>query len=264
MATLITWQDPDTGAIGVVQLDAIQSESPEDSLTITDHPVEQGVNVVDHAREEPTRFSLEGIVSTIPNPAVDTDAGFQSIEVTVPGRRDPGPQTKKLQPPQPPITPSIGGLIHAGIGAIVGTSINAQFSGESQPAKSTIKIQGYQQKSPRNRVRDVYEALLRVQSARTLVTVNTRDRDYFDMMIERVAKPRSVDQGSSATFQIDFKRIRIAASKTVAAPKPTEARGKGAVNKGSQAAKKKEDTKPFKSLAAALADAGMHFPGLDR
>jgi hypothetical protein len=238
MGTLITWTDPDSGAIGVIRLDAVQTESPEDSLTITDHPVEQGVNVVDHAREEPTRLSLEGIVSTIPNPAVDTDAGFQTIEVTVPGRRQPGPRTIKLQPPQPPITPSIGGLIHAGIGAIVGTSISAQFASESQPITTTVKIQGYQQKSPRNRVRDVYEALLRVMTARTLVTVNTRDRDFFDMMIERVAKPRTVEGGSSATFQIDFKRIRIASSKTVAAPKPTEARGKGPVNKGSQAAKK--------------------------
>lgn len=246
MATLITWQDPETGVIGVIRLDAIQTESPEDSLTITDHPVEQGVNVVDHAREEPTRLSIEGKVSTIPNPAVDTDAGFQTIELSVPTRREPGPQTIKLQPPQPPITPSVGGLIHAGIGAIVGTSISAQFAGESQPSKATIKAQVFQQKSPRNRVRDVYEALLRVQSARTLVTVNTRDRDYFDMMIERVAKPRSVEAGSTATFQIDFKRIRIASSKTVAAPKPTEARGRGPVNKGSQAAKKPDPQKEEK------------------
>lgn len=257
MSTRITWQDPATFALGVIRLDAVLSESPEDAVTITDHPVEQGANVVDHARVEPNRLSIEGVVSTIPNPAVDTDAGFQLIEVSVPGRRQLAAETKTLQPPQPPITPSIGGLISAGIGALVGTSIKAQFAGATVPDKSTIQIRGYKQNTPRNRVRDVYEALLRLQEARTFVTVSTRDRDYYDMLIERVAKPRSLDNGSSSHFQIDFRRVRIASSKTVAAPRPAEARGKTTVNKGSQAAKKKEDTKTFESFAAALGDAGL-------
>jgi hypothetical protein len=257
MATLILWQDPDTAALGVIRLDAVTSESPEDTVAITEHPVEQGANVVDHARVEPTRLSIEGVVSTIPNPNVDTDAGFQVIAISVPGRRQLKAQTKTLQPPQPPITPSLGGLVSAGIGALLGTSIKAQFTGDTEPNKTTTQIRGYKQTAARNRVRDVYDALLRAQAARAFVTVSTRDRDYFDMMIERVAKPRSVDNGSSAQFQIDFKRVRVASSKTVASPKPAEARGKTSTNKGSQAAKKKTDEKPFKSVAAALADAGI-------
>lgn len=259
MGTLITWQDPDTGTVGVIRLDAVLSQSPEDTLTITDHPVEQGANVVDHAREEPTRLSIEGIVSTLPNRHIDTDTGLQTFELTLPVRfRDRDSQTIDLHPPKPPITRSVGGLVSAGIGALLGNTVKVQVRPETLPGTIKVQIQGLQQQSPRNRVRDVYEALLRVQSARALCTVNTRDRDYFDMMVERVAVSRSVDNGASSQFQIDFKHIRIASSKTVAAPKPTETRGKGPVNNGSQAAKKKEDPKPFKSLAAALADAGFH------
>lgn len=258
MSTLIYWQDPATGALGVIRLDAVLSQSPEDPVAITEHPVEQGADVTDHARAEPTRLSIEGVVSTVPNPNVDTDAGFQLIDITVPGRRQGAAQTKTLQPPQPPITPSIGGLVRAGIGAIVGTSINAKFAGESEPTSQNVQIRGYKQNSPRNRVRDVYEALLKLKDARQFVTVSTRDRDYFDMLIERVGKQRNVDLGSSAQFQIDFKRVRVSASKTVASPKPAEARGKQTVNKGSQATKKKDEPKQFKSIAASLSDAGIN------
>lgn len=261
MSTLITWQD-ETGALGVIRLDIATSATPEDSMTITEHPVEQGANVVDHAREEPTRFTLEGMVSSLPNPEVDTDTAYQSFELTVPVMNAAPNQTIKLQPPEPPIQLSPSGLIQAGVGAIVnavtgGPNMNAEFAGVPRPGSVTLQGQGLQQTAPRNRIRDVYEALLRVMTARQLVTVNTRDRDLFDMMIERVAEPRAVEDGSSAKFQVDLKRIRVTASKTVQAPKPTEARGKGPVNKGAQATKKKTDPKPFKSVAAALADAGV-------
>lgn len=252
MAILITWNDEATGSIGVIRLDSVQTESPEDAMTITDHPVEQGANVVDHAREEPTRLSIEGLVSSLPNPRVDKDTGFQSIELSVPVAIAPGNQTIKLEPPKPPLALTPGGLIQAGVVGLVdlvtgGPNYNATFrDADYVQAVAHPKAQLLKQNSPRSRTRDVYEALLRVQSARTLVTVNTRDRDYFDMMIERVAKPRAADDGSSARFQIDFKRIRVAASKTVASPKPTEERGKGNANKGSQAAKAEAEPKATK------------------
>jgi len=258
MAHLITWQDPVTGAVGAIRLDVVTSETPEDALEITDHPVEQGANVVDHAREQPTRLSIEGRVSTVPNPAIDTDTGLQTIEVPLASMRARDQQTIELHPPQPPITPSVGGLVRAGIGALKGAvPVKGTFAGEPQRVRTNIKIQGLQQNAPRNRVRDVYEALLRVQSSRVFVTVNTRDRDYFNVLIERVAKPRSVENGASAVFQIDFKGVRVAASKTVAAPKPAESRGNKTTNKGAQAAKTpppEKGEKMLKSFAATLRD----------
>lgn len=259
MPTLITWQDA-TGALGVVRLDAVQTENPEDVLSITDHPVEQGANVVDHAREEPTRITIEGLVSSIPSARVDTDAGFQSFEFTAPAMTAPGTQTIKIEPPKTPLDVSPNGLIQAGIGALTnavtgGPNLNGTFAGVPQRTTATLKGQFYQQNAPRDRIRDVYEALRRVQTARQLVTVSTSSRDYFDMMIERLAKPRAVEEGTTAKFQIDLKQIRVAQSKTVAAPKPTEERGKGPVNKGAQAGKKDEDPKQRrKTLAKAVLD----------
>ena len=246
MSLLIYWQDAATGALASIRLDAVTGETPEDTLDITDHPVEQGANVVDHAREQPTRLSVEGIVSSIANLAVDTDSGLQVFDISVPARRvqGNGTQTIDLNPPKPPITPSIGGLIDAGISALFSAQMRGQFAADTSPITISAQAKGIQQNSPRNRVRDVYDALLLAQSQRQLVTINARDREFPDMMIERVAKPRSLDNGSSSQFQIDFKRIRVSASQTVAAPKPAEARGKVGTNKGSQAAKPKDDAAP--------------------
>jgi hypothetical protein len=252
MATLIYWQEE--GLVGVIRLDAVQSTSPEDVMTITDHPVEQGANVVDHAREEPTRLSIEGVVSTIPNRHVDTDLAVSTIELTAPGLVPGNPQIITLKLPEPPpITPSVGGLIREGVGRISeaisgGPNLDATFAGTPKSGNVTLKAQVLQQREPRNRVRDVYDALRRIQNGRILCQVQIRDREFFDMLIERVAEPRAVGDGSATKFQIDFKRIRISASKTVVAPKPApdEVRAKPAVNKGAQAAVKDEDPKQRK------------------
>lgn len=261
MATLIYWQDEATSAIAVVRFDAVTSVTPEDVLTITDHPVEQGANVVDHARKEPTRISIEGIVSTIPNPRVDTDTGFRTIELSGPFMRAGDPQKITLEPPKPPLNFGPGSLLRAavvGIGEAIfgGPNLEAEFAGESTPIRVPFKAQVLQQNAPRDRVRDVYDALLRVQEARQLVQVSTRDRDLTDMMIERIAEPRSVGEGKAAKFQIDLRRIRAVGSVVVAAPKPTEERGKTNVNKGAQAGAKDEDPKQRrKTLAKAALDA---------
>ena len=81
--TTLFWQDPDSGETEILAFDAVVSLSPEDSVTITDHPVEQGSNITDHARDEPERLSIEGIVSTVPNVAVDDDAELSSLDLEV-------------------------------------------------------------------------------------------------------------------------------------------------------------------------------------
>lgn len=51
-------------------LDASVSESHTVEVQITDHPVEQGVDVTDHRRRKPRQLTIEGIVSNTPLPQV--------------------------------------------------------------------------------------------------------------------------------------------------------------------------------------------------
>jgi len=109
--------------------------------------------------------------------------------------------------------------------------------GDAREVKATRNVRVLKQDAPRDRIRDVYDLLLKARADKALITVILQDRDLFDMLIERVAKPRALEDGRLARFQVDLRQIRVADSETVQAPKPTEARGKGSVSKGSQGTK---------------------------
>lgn len=244
--TFLYWQDEATGETEFLQFDAVTSLSPEDPSTITDHPVERGANVVDHIREEPERLSLEAIVSTTPNAEIDDDVALEGIDLRFMAVPTGGTETIELKIPSPPIQPDPNGLVQAGIGAI-GNALfggpKAQVNVPGQGRAFNVQAQALQQSSPRNRVRDIYEKLLEVKRKHILISITTRDRDYTELAIERLATQRTADNSGSTIFQLDFRRIRVAASETVLAPKPAEARGTTTKNKGSQPTEEEEGPK---------------------
>jgi hypothetical protein len=250
--TTLYWQDDDTGATEFVAFDAVMTEGHEDVMTITEHPVEQGANVTDHAREEPTRLTVEGFVSGMPTLA-DDDARFESVPLTVETMADPGTKTIQLDVPGAPIQPSVSGLLQAGIGAIsnaITGGPNHKATVRGDPRRTTVarRAQMLRQSSPRNRVRHVYDLLLKAQSRKLLVTAQTGVREHFDMLIERVAAPRTTADGTGAKFQVDLKRIRVAASETVQSPQPAELRGQLTKKAGSQTVKNAADPEPRRSI----------------
>lgn len=242
MATIIYWQDPDTGVTESVQLDAIQSVTPDDQLTITDHTVEGGATISDHAQKDPNSVTIEGVVSNMPNPRIDTDAHTASLDLQVPANTEPGTKTITLDVPSPGIQPSPSGLIQAGIGALVDLLSGAgspKVTVQDRPGRTTLSqsVQVLQQDAPRDRVRDVYEQLLKAQESKLLCTIQTRRREYFDMLLKGLNEPDTIEDGKAGRFVLEFRYIRVAESETVQAPQPTEARGNVAVSKGSQATK---------------------------
>jgi hypothetical protein len=52
--------------IDVIELDATISESHNGEVEVTEHPVEEGFNVTDHARAKPDVLTLTGIISNTP------------------------------------------------------------------------------------------------------------------------------------------------------------------------------------------------------
>lgn len=52
-------------SLGGLTFDIVVEESHEDSLTITEHPVESGASVSDHAVEKPRRVTIRGAVSDV-------------------------------------------------------------------------------------------------------------------------------------------------------------------------------------------------------
>lgn len=258
----IFWLDDSLPTLQMIVFDAVTSLNPEDTVTITDHPVEEGSDVTDNARSNAGRLSMEAIVSMTPNPKIDPDVQLADISFTPDVRNPMNTVRFPLDIPSPPIQLSASGLLHAGAGALVGLFSGAPtaqgLETSSLLERKVITARGYQQTSPRNRIRDVYEALLQLKDKHLLVNVTSSHRDYFDLMIERVGKPQSAVDGELAKFQIDFKQIRTVSSASVAAPKPAETRGETIVNKGAQGAKPAKDQPRSVSVAKQIKNYSIH------
>jgi hypothetical protein len=240
LAVQLFWTDEESGETESVQFDVVESESHDHVLTITDHPVEEGANVSDHAREEPTRLTLEGFVSNVTNRAIDEDAADEAEDVAYATTAPPSTKTVALEVPSPPIHASPSGLLQAGIGALKGAILGGPkgtFRDRMRRVRARVTAQFYRQRSPRNRVRDVFDKLLRAQSQRALIYVSTPHREYDDMLLERVPLVRGADTGLGASIAVDLRRIRVASSETVKAPEPAEKRGQLTKAGGSKGAK---------------------------
>lgn len=259
------WSDPDSGELVVVIFDAITTMTPEDTVDITEHPVEEGANVTDHARSNAGRLTIEGIVSLSPNLAADAfaaelkgvsvdpnAAGLTASDFSADARSSPGHVTITLDIPSPPIQLSESGLLQGGIGALKKSLLGApkaRVLAPTQPISRAFQAWTIRQDPSRNKIRDVYDTLLKVKESHTLITAITAHRDHFNMMIERIAAPRTAEDGASAKFQIDLKQIRTVSSQQVQAPKPSEPRAQPPGDDGSKSGKE-VDPKDKSSLLA--------------
>lgn len=249
--TKVYWTDVDSGEVITVIFDAVTTLNPTDEVDVTEHPVEEGADVSDNARSKSGVLSMEATVSMVPNIDLDKDVGLEQIDVQVALRKPGAPHRVTLDIPSPPIQLSESGLLQAGIGAIVSLlsgAPKAQFNGKTIPSFVTVPAKLLQQDAPRNRVRAVYDTLLKLKDDHTLVTILTAHRDHFDMMMTSIGESRTTADGSSAKFQIDWKQVRTVSSSSVAAPKPAEPRGQPKVNKGSQNTKPAENPADKESL----------------
>lgn len=59
---------PTRAMIDTVQVDVSLSEQHQSEVEITEHPVETGTNIVDHARLKPSTLTIEGVISNDPMP----------------------------------------------------------------------------------------------------------------------------------------------------------------------------------------------------
>lgn len=235
---ILSWKDKQTGAVDMVRFDVVTTETHESLLAITDHPVEEGNDVVDNARPSAPRVTVVGYVSNKPlwsNPDVEKFADFREIDLVIP-----------KQPKPFPLTP--GGLTRLATGAI--SDVLTEIGLKAGPPSKYSALAA--QSGFPNRAKIVYETLLLAQSRRSRVKIVTTMREVDNMLIERLNMPRTVEDGNGATFEIDLKNIRTVQSATTNAPVPLEARGAGQTSKGSQNPKAKDDAKKKAQLESWL------------
>lgn len=204
-----------------IHFDGVESETHPDVSMVTEHPVETGTNIIDHVRSEPAIVSLQVLVSNTPIRslgAIET----QSYERPAVERDFDG-------------TP--GGLWAAGE-ALFGSPAPIVIQAYTMPDEDRIEV--YQQ------------TLNEIRLAAELVAVVTMSRVYYDCLLIRSELSRT--QFGAGSFALDFRRINVVATQSVAAPQPVEPRGAAKVSKGTNsknAAKEVDGKRVAKSFAAS-------------
>lgn len=240
-----------------VKFDAVTRETIDSTLSITTHPVEDGSDTTDHAHAGPDKITLEGYISNVPLPSnwggEFDEAPFRFMQLgSVPLKMGENPQGVNLQAfgEEPPnLMDSILGAASkvspGGLTKLVTGGINSLLH---KPPDHAMVFKGPD--DWKDRARRVYELLRAAQQERVRVVCGTRLVTLEDMLIAKLNVPRSLKDGTGATFSLDLQRVRIVRSATVAAPVPAESRGQAETPAGQKATKEdKEEKKRLQSTS---------------
>lgn len=236
---LLTWQDA-TGQTIDVTFDVVSADTYEAVMAITAHPVEKGAPIVDHARPEPVKLSLEAFVSNTPLPsniAVDDTAwDWGAVSLTYPSDQRPALGPTKLEyPPSPGPSISLFGAMSA-IDKALGGGLPDHVDPTPRAAVQLPQTaNAFRANGPMpDRARAVFEKLEAARIGRSLVKVSTRFHDIDNMLISSVAIDRNEESAGGLPFQVELQQVRIVSSQVVNHARPSQPRAAPEVDKGSQ------------------------------
>lgn len=191
-----------------LRLDATLSERHDATATVTEHPVETGVDVTDHVRQMSDTISVEALITNHPIHSAYDDffdgaqGGFAPHALQIP-QRD----------------------------TYVTNPISAALARYADPPPDSVQVLYFD--ALFNRPLTVYAALLQVKNTVTLLKIDSGVRTYENMVITALSVPKD-DAADSLKFSFDATALRVAASEVVESPRPKEERGKKRKNKGTQ------------------------------
>lgn len=163
-------------SIGAFVATVTIEEQHQDDLQITDHPVEIGANITDHAYRKPSSVIIK--------------AGWSNA----------APAGNVLQSAANAVTGTINGAIG------IANQVSSALGG---PSFSSVT--GNQQKS----IKEVYEDLLALQAERTLIDVLTGKRTYKNMLIESIMETTNADTENSLILTIKLREVIVVSTRTV-------------------------------------------------
>jgi hypothetical protein len=173
--------------------DTVISEVHEKHAIVTEHPVEDGVNVSDHVRPMVDHVSLEVFVSNEPMGNVYNNTTIrQSVTLDLPDDSDA------------PLT--INGLISRAVGNVLPTSVNALLDVPS-PGGVDYVAQAYQ----------LFDSL---RTTATLVQLVLSRVTYQNMLLQNITMHRDQGVGTGAHVTLEYRQIRIVQSSVTNAPVP--------------------------------------------
>ena len=192
-----------------MSFDAVLSEEHARTSQVTDHPVEEGTNIVDNVRPLPDRLTLEVFVSDTPIASPLSVLSPATLDIPMPAQ---------------------GGAL-AGIAGGLSSPLNALISPRPGPTYG-VNVQQFSDYT--DFVGIAFTQLDTLRTTATLISVVTPKAQYTNMILESIRMHRDPRTGTSANFTLEFREIVTVTSQIVSAPLPSIPPATPPVNTGKQ------------------------------
>lgn len=157
------------------------SETGHDELQITDHPVEVGSIISDHAYVMPT--------------TVDIICSWSNSSYT------PSPTERAI------------GAVGAGLG-----KLGAAIASASATYNSIKSVQSVLQGNAPNQVKAIYQKMIELQRSRTLIDIYTGKRVYKNMLIKSLTNRTTKESENTLVLEITCQQIILVSTSVVTVP----------------------------------------------
>lgn len=245
------------GASKILWFDVTTEEQHHLKAEVTEHPVEEGINVTDNVRPEADSLSLTCFISNTPIfSKVEVAAGIKRSGKLI-GAQAGSVKGEKLDVKtyDPPLLPTPGSLINA-----LTSAISNLLTGKKEYKAQVLKFD-----KDFDNVQETYFALKELRDTSQRIEVITSVRSYKDMVLQDVSMPRTSEHGTGAAVTIQLKEIRVVSTLKVKAPRPADSLGQSRKNQGAKGPSdandpsKKESTlfKGLSSIGAVAKPPGL-------
>lgn len=257
MGAFLYWTNK-AGASKVLWFDVTTEENHQLKAEITEHPVEEGINVTDNVRPEADVVTITAFISNTP---IKVEREVKA-EVKKEGKLI-GAQAGTIQfgekldvkTYEPALLPTPGSLINA-----LSSAISNLLLGKKEWKANIIKFD-----KDFDNVQEAYFALKELRDTSQRIEAITSVRSYKDMVVSEVTMSRTSEHGTGGSVTIQLKEIRVVSTLKVKAPKPAELRGTDRKNNGAKGPSDADDPTKRESLlfkGAAALGAVAKPPGL--
>jgi len=177
---------PDGRQLPDIIAQAVIEEKHHDELEITDHPVQQGAMIADHAYKRPAELTLSLGWSNSPS--------------------------------------SPGGLVSPAIAAAAASSPVANAAAGAYGLVQNVQgIQSSLSSANVDQIKAIYQSLLELQESRALFVIYTGKRVYTNMVCKTLSTETDFRSSNSLPITMICKQVILVNAQTVTLPKATQA-----------------------------------------
>lgn len=261
---LFSWVDT-VGNTQTLNADVVMSLMDKRSVKLTDHTVEDGSVITDHAVIMPESISFELVVTQTPLGGPGMRSG--SVDVSFEGRTmaaDSYPLKARPSEFKP------GGflLLSQGLRSLVsglfaGATPAPTFTGSKLDKKfGSAKAIVAVATTPSDRVNDTHDRLIEILQNVQRVTISFKGRLYIDYLLTEVELSHAAGQAGMGRFKCTARTINTVTGTSVKLPDPADFRATPNKNKGNKPATV-PDPDPAKvgGVAPSRAAAGLDAAG---